>query len=146
MSKTRTHTPTQPTRHWSSVFLLALLTAPLWVGCSQEARVPADANSCGTYTLVSVDGNKVPCTVRHEGAEVAVKSGSFVINADGTCVSTSVFAVASGRDVNRVMKASYTCQGSRLTMKWEGAGTMIGTIEGGAFTMNNEGMIFAYHK
>ena len=31
-------------------------------------------------------------------------------------------------------------------MKWEGAGTTTGTVEGYTFTINTEGMIFAYRK
>jgi len=31
-------------------------------------------------------------------------------------------------------------------MNWQGAGTTIGTVEGDTFTMNNEGMVFAYRK
>jgi len=29
---------------------------------------------------------------------------------------------------------------------WQGAGTTTGTIEGNTFTMENEGMVFAYKK
>jgi hypothetical protein len=31
-------------------------------------------------------------------------------------------------------------------MRWKGAGTTTGNIQGSDFTMNNEGMIFAYRK
>ncbi len=31
-------------------------------------------------------------------------------------------------------------------MKWERAGITTGTVEGSSFTMNNEGMNFAYRK
>jgi hypothetical protein len=54
--------------------------------------------------------------------------------------------VPPGGDVNRVVKATYTRENSKLTMRWEGAGTTTGTVEGDTFTMNNEGMIFAYRK
>ena len=71
---------------------------------------------------------------------------SFVIGADGTCSSKVVFGPPSGSEVTREVKASYTQQGAKLTMKWEGAGTTTGTVEGDTFTMNNEGMIFAYRR
>ena len=115
-------------------------------GCKQEARVAADANPVGTYTLVSVDGNNVPCTMQHEGHALAVKSGVFVINADGTCGSKVVFGPPSGRDVTNQVKATYIREGPKLTMQWQGAGTTTGTVEGNSFTMNNEGMVFAYRK
>jgi hypothetical protein len=112
-------------------------------GCKQDAKVAADTDPVGTYSLVSVDGNKVPCTVQHEGRALPVKSGSFIINPDGTCSSKMVL---SGSDSAIEVKATYTRQGSKLTMQWEGAGTTTGTVEGDTFTMNNEGMIFAYRK
>jgi hypothetical protein len=51
-----------------------------------------------------------------------------------------------GRDAAIEVKATYTREGPKLTMKWQGAGTTIGTVEGDIFTMNNEGMVFAYRK
>ena len=134
------------TRHLLPLCLLPLLTVLVWAGCKQDAKVAADINPCGTYTLVSVDGNKLPCTVKHEGAAPTIKSGAFTINSDGTCSSKVNFSLPSGGDTSREVKASYTRQGSKLTMQWEGAGTTTGTVEGDTFRMDNEGMIFAYHK
>jgi hypothetical protein len=134
------------TRHLLQLCLLPLLTVLVWAGCKQDAKVAADINPFGTYTLVSVDGNKLPCTVKHEGAALTVKSGTFVINSDGTCSSKVTFSLPSGGDSSREVKASYTRQGSKLTMQWEGAGTTTGTVGGDTFTMDNEGMIFTYHK
>lgn len=56
------------------------------------------------------------------------------------------FALPSGADSSREVKATYTRQGSTLTTKRDGAGMTTGTVEGDPFTMNNEGMIFAYRK
>jgi hypothetical protein len=118
-----------------------------WAGCKQPAKVAAGTDPVvGTYALVSVDGNKVPCTLQHEGHTLAVKSGSSIISPDGTCNSRVVFSPPSGGDTTRAVKATYTRQGSELTMKWERAGMTTGTVEGDRFTMNNEGMIFAYRK
>jgi hypothetical protein len=144
----------QVMRHSLLLGLLPLFMVLVWAGCKQEAkvaadthpRVAADANPVGTYALVSVNGNQVPCTLQHEGAAPTIKSGTFTINADGTCGSKVVFSMPSGGDSSREVKANYTRQGSKLTMQWEGAGTTTGTVEGDTFTMNNEGMIFAYRK
>ena len=76
----------------------------------------------------------------------AAGSGVFTINADGTCSSKIVFSMPSGGDSTREVKASYTRQGSTLTMKWEGAGMTTGTVTNNTFTMDNEGMIFAYRR
>ncbi len=122
-------------------------------GCKPEARVdgdaktaagsPKDLNPVGSYALVSVDGKKVPCTVDHDGRSMTINSGSFMINADGTCNSSMSLA---GRDAAIEVKATYTRDGSKLTMKWQGAGMTIGTVENGIFTMNNEGMVLVYRK
>jgi len=88
--------PPQITRHLRPLCLLPLLVVfAICAGCKQEAKVApvaktvapaaADINPVGTYTLITVDGHKVPCTVQHEGHAMAIKSGTFIINADGTC-------------------------------------------------------------
>ena len=144
------------TRQFLQLCWLPLFMVMVGTGCKQEAKVApdtrtvaapaADINPVGTYPLVTVDGNKVPCTVQHDGHALGVKSGTFIINADGTCSSKVAFSLPSGGDASREVKATYTRQGSKLTMQWEGAGMTTGTVEGDTFTMNNEGMIFAYRK
>lgn len=132
--------------------LAGVLLALGLTGC-QEASPSARAlnaggalSIAGDYTLVSVDGKTVPCVVSHEGHDVTVKSGVFTINADGTCRSQSIFCVEHYKDVHRVVDATYTMSGTDLKMRWKGAGTTTGSVNGGNFTMNNEGMIFAYRK
>jgi hypothetical protein len=132
--------------------LAGLLLVLGLTGCSCGPRAASDAGSGGTtniagaYTLVSVDGKAVPCVIAHEGTDITVKSGVMSINADGTCRSQSVFSLPQGRDVNRVVEATYTLSGTELTMRWKGAGMTRGTITGRDFTMINEGLIFAYRK
>ncbi len=141
------------TRRFLHLCLLPLFVVLVWTGCKQEAKVAADTktvtapaadiNPVGTYTLATVDGKKVPCTVQHEGHTMTIKSGSFIINADGTCSSKMSL---EGRDAAIEVKATYTREGPKLTMKWQGAGMTIGTVEGDTFTMNNEGLVLAYRK
>jgi hypothetical protein len=141
------------TRHLLHLCFLPLFMVMVWAGCKQETKVTADTKTVaataadispvGTYNLVTVDGNKVPCTVQHEGHTMTIQSGGFIINPDGTCSSKMSLA---GRDAAIEVKATYTREGPKLTMKWQGAGTTIGTVEGDTFTMNNEGMVLAYHK
>jgi hypothetical protein len=97
----------------------------------------------GTYTLVSVDGNSLPFS-HPEG--VVIRSGAFIFNKDGTCSSTMTFTLPTGADANREVRASYTRDGSTLTMTWTGAGTTTGSIEGNTFKMDNEGMVLVYRK
>ncbi len=110
-------------------------------GCQRQARGGADVT--GTYALVSVEGQKVPCTINHLGHGLPVASGSFIINGDGTCISRIAL---NGQNNPIEVKATYTYQDSKLTMKWQGAGTTVGTIQGNTFSMNNEGMAFVYQK
>jgi hypothetical protein len=144
----------QTTRHLLQLCWLPLFVVLVCAGCNkQDAKVPADTkavgataadtNPVGTYTLVTVNANKVPYTVQHDGHTMTIKSGSFIINADGTC-SSKMFL--EGRDAAIERKATYTREGPKLTMQWQGAGMTIGTVEGDTFTMNNEGMVFAYRK
>jgi hypothetical protein len=140
-------------RHLLHFCVLPLFMVTVWSGCNQETKVAADAkpvaapaadlNPAGTYALVTVDGNKVPCAVEHEGHKMTIQSGGFTINPDGTCSSKMTLA---GRDAAIEVKATYTREGQKLTMKWQGAGMTTGTVEGDTFTMNNEGMVFAYRK
>ena len=127
-------------------FWLPLLAVLAWTGCNPKPEAAAGICPVGSFALVSVDGNKVPYTVQHGRSPLTIKSGTFVIGADGTCISKIVFSPPSGREASREVKATYTRQGPTLTMKWEGAGTTTGTIEGDTFTMNNEGMTFSYRK
>jgi len=127
--------------------LCVLLTAGLLLSaCKPEAKVAKDVDPTGVYTLVSVNGNAVPASVSHDGTALQVRSGTFTIKADGTCGTKTVFVPPSGQEATRDVSATYTKEGSKLTMKWQGAGMTTGTIEGNTFTMDNEGMLFAYKK
>ena len=123
--------------------LLALLLLAL-AGCKSATTTKIDP--AGVYTLISVNGQPVPCNLTHEGVAMMVQSGSFIINADGTCRSLSVFAVPPHPDVRREVNATYTQAGAELTMRWQRAGITTGQVKGNEFTMDNEGMIFVYRK
>ena len=100
----------------------------------------------GTYTLVSINGTPLPYTMTHEPPGVRVTSGRFTINPDGTCSSNTAFVLPSGEPMSREVSATWTRDGSKLTMVWQGAGSTSGTIAGDTFTMDNEGQILAYRK
>ena len=139
------------TRHPLGGCLLALFLVLALAGCKPATKavpdkVAADINPTGIYTLASVDGKPVPCALTHEGVTMTVKSGGFTIGADGTCSSRMNVSVPSHGDINREVKATYTRQGAKLTMQWEGAGTTIGNVDGNKFTMDNEGMVLVYQK
>jgi len=123
-----------------------LTTGLLLAACKPEAQVAKDVDPTGVYALVSVNGNTVPASVSHDGTALQVRSGTFTIKADGTCGTKTVFVPPSGQEATREVSATYTKAGSKLTMKWQGAGMTTGTIEGNTFTMDNEGMLFVYKK
>ena len=110
-----------------------------------KEKVPNKIDPTGVYALIAVDGAKLPATISH-GAKMKVYSGTFTINVDKTCSSEIIFGPPSGDKSTRLVKATYTQEGSILHMKWIGAGRTTGTIKGNIFTMNNEGMMFVYKK
>lgn len=114
--------------------------------CTNPNSASNNADSAGVYALVSIDGKQVPANVSHDGAALQVRSGTFTINPDGTCRTKTIFVPASGAEISREVSATYIQEGSRLNMRWKGAGKTVGTIQGDTFTMNNEGMIFVYRK
>ncbi|MGD0537787.1 MAG: hypothetical protein ABSC03_09095 [Verrucomicrobiota bacterium] len=130
--------------------LCLLLSVGLFLSaCKQEVKDVKAAKGndpTGVYTLVTVNGNQLPATVSHEGAVLQVRSGSFTINADGTCGSKMTFIPPGGREATVEVSATYTREGSKLNMQWKNAGTTTGNLEGNTFTMENEGMMFAYKK
>ena len=127
--------------------LCPLLTAVLILSaCKPETKVAKESDPSGDYVLVSVSGNPVPASVDHDGVKLQVRSGTFTINADGTCGTKTVFVPPSGQEATRQVSATYTKEGSKLTMQWKGAGMTTGTLEGNTFAMNNEGMLFVYRK
>ena len=119
----------------------------MWLaGCASGPYTPIDSGMTGEYALVSVDGKAVPCRVRHEGNEMEIKAGVFVIRGDGTCGSKITLVNPKGTEGVMERQAAYKHRNGTLTMKWERAGATTGTITSDSFTMNNEGMVFAYQK
>lgn len=129
------------------VLLSALLvTGLLLSACKQEQSASAGKDITGVYSLTAVDGKSVPATISHDNSVLQVRSGSFTVSGDGSCSSKTTFVPPNGAETTREVKATYTKEGPKLTMKWEGAGTTTATIEGGTLTLNNEGMLLVYKK
>lgn len=128
---------------WCALLLTGLIVLP---GCRPGNRKETSSNPAGAYQLVSVDGKTVPTSVSHDGHQLEVRSGEFRINEDGTCASTTVFVPEGGPEVKREVSATYTRDGSKLTMRWQGAGVTAGEVQGNTFRMNNEGTVFLYQK
>jgi hypothetical protein len=115
---------------------------------ASKAKAAATRNTglAGVYTLMAVNGQKLPATVSHEGSALQVRSGTFTINPDGTCSSKMTFVPPTGTEATVQTQASYSADGQKLSMQWQGAGRTTGTVAGSTFTMENEGMVFTYRK
>jgi len=124
----------------------AAVGAVLILACQQQRTTATGADPGGVYALVSVDGKSLPATVSHENADLQVRSGTFSINANGTCSSKITMVPPSGTEVTCEVNATYTKDGSKLKMQWKGAGRTVGTIDGRTFIMENEGMVFVYKR
>lgn len=124
-----------------AVGAIALLTG----GCHPQGSTTAEGIG-GVFVLQAVDGVALPARLKHGGATLEVRSGSMTFEANGTCVSRTSFVPPSGVEVKREVTADYVQDGTRLRMTWHGAGRTSGSLDGDTFTMNNEGMVFTYHR
>ncbi len=127
--------------------LLALIVLLALTGC-QKNGLATNNNSdlAGVYQLVSVDGRAVPCALAHDGATLTIQSGTFTIAKNGHGRSAVTFSVPARGDLKKEVNATCQRQGMELTLHWEGAGTTTGNVTGDRFTMNNEGVLWAYQK
>jgi hypothetical protein len=128
--------------------VLAVIVGLLCVllsGCRGEKTVKL-RDIAGTYRLETINGAPLPYTMTHEPPGVRVTSGTFSIRPDGTCGGVTAFVMPSGEAQSREVSATYTRDGSRLTMQWQGAGVTNGTVEGDTFTMENESQTLLYRR
>ena len=132
----------EPRSALSLILFSALALASSACGSS---RAVAPVNEIvGDYTLVAVNGSAVPADVEHDGVTMRVMSGSMSFRSDGTCRSTMRFIAPTGQEAVNTVAADYTVSGETVTMRWQGAGTTTGVLQGNAFTMDNVGMILRY--
>ena len=126
--------------------LLALALCALARGRAQTTDRPA-VNPAGEYQLASVDGKSLPCTIDHGGTPMIIQSGRFTITTTNhQCLSVMTVSVGDRKDIRIETRATYTLDGSDLTMKWQNAGTTRGRVAGQTFTMTNEGRAFVFKK
>ncbi len=124
----------------------AILFTIILGGCAHRSDVATQNGLETEFILESVNEIPLPAELDHGGTVLTVSSGKMTFRKDGTCVSATVFAAKGGKDIHRTVEADYSVEGSTVRMNWKRAGKTQGTLEGNAFTMNNEGMIFKYHQ
>lgn len=128
---------------------LAALATMLLSALARAHGQPAEkkeVNPVGAYTLVSVDGKDVPCTINHEGTAMIVHAGTFTIATNGQITSVMIFSVGDRKNLRHETHATYKMKNAELTMKWKNAGMTKGRIVGQTFTMTNEGMAYVYKQ
>jgi hypothetical protein len=128
----------------AALVLLSLALSPF--ASAQPPASQAAPDITGTYTLVAVNGDNVPATITHDDVSITIRGGSFVINAAATCVSRMVILAPNGQEVTREVAGTYTRNGSKLTIQWQGAGVTEGEADGKTFTMDNAGMVLTFRK
>ena len=126
--------------------ILIFAAAVLLLACQAGVKSVDGSGVAGVYTLDKVDGTPIPGVIDHDGVNMRLHAGKFVIKPNGKCTSTTVFMAPNGEEMTRDVSANYTLEGSRLIMKWAGAGITTGMVEGDTFTMDNHGMIFEYKR
>ncbi len=133
--------------NYSKLVTMGLLALGLCLPACQKASSTAPTSDhTGTYTLVTLNGNKLPYTPPHEGGAPQVQSGSITLNAEGTFTSAISYRLPDGKVASRDFSGTYTRDVSRFSLQWKGAGTTTATLESNTFTMDNEGVLFAYRK
>ena len=130
----------------SKLAMMGLLAIGLCLPAGRAATDTTQASDHqGTYALTTINGEKLPCTPPHQGGVPQVLSGAITLNADGTFTSAMSYNLPTG-PASRQFSGTYTRDGSRFSLQWKGAGTTTATLEGKTFTMDNEGILFAYQK
>jgi hypothetical protein len=99
--------------------VFSLMTLILSLAACQEVIRPVGGNDItGIYYLLKVDGTEIPGTVSHDDMAMEIRSGMFIISADGTCLSTVRFAVPGGEEMTRKVRAKYVVRDTQLIMTW----------------------------
>ena len=130
------------------------VTAMVMIVCafnaySQQGAGKADDTAVlvGTYKLISVDGQPLPCVVTHEGKPgPEVVAGGTDFSKDGTFTSFTRFKIPDGRTIDRNLKGTFAKTDSSYTLKWEGAGQTEVKVNGSKIRMDNEGVIWESEK
>jgi hypothetical protein len=133
--------------HTARVIAIATLSFLLAVTLARGQQTSDKTPShLGVYTLLSVEGKNVPCTINHDGRKMDVQSGTFTITTNGQITSVMTISVGDKKDIRVERTATYTVKDMELTMKWQNAGMTKGRVAGKTFTMTNEGMAYVYGK
>jgi hypothetical protein len=133
---------------YSIFVMMGLLAMGLFLtGCQDTSKPTTQASAhTGTYTLVTVNDNKVPYIPVPEGSAPQVQSGAFTLNADGSVTHATNFGQVDGKELSHDSNGTYTLDGSRVSFQWTGGGTTTATLEGNTLTLDWEGAIFVYRK
>ena len=122
---------------------MVLLALPMALKMKRDYDI-----SASTYRLVSVDGNKLPCTPRRRGAQLPeIVAGTINLFNDRTFRATITYGSGSGGSATtRTFKGTYSGTNAITSLLWEGAGETPVSLEENRLTLDNEGMRFVYER
>ncbi len=123
------------------VATLVLMTA----ACGSSSSAPTTRDEIGTYTLVSVNGNAVPCDFAEGGAAARITAGSLTFAGGGTVHIGTSFTI-NGQPQSTDVSGTYTRSGNSLTMHYSNGGANTATLSGATLTMMNEGVAWVYAR
>jgi hypothetical protein len=133
------------TRPWRLCLTLGAL-ALLLPGCRPGGGAVQGSDAAETFTLATINGHELPFTPPHEGGAPEVRGGAITLKPDGSFTSSMTYGGPGGKQGSRDFSGTYTREGSKFKLRWKGAGLTTAILEGNTFTMDNEGVKFAYRK
>lgn len=122
----------------------------VFLGACDDSGTGPDNSVHGTYTLDTVNGNKVPFAIVQIGNDkLEIMSGSVTINADGTFSGrTTLRTTEEGRTTTEEesFTGTYTNTNNSFTFRTSDGDTYSGSVTGGSLTLIVEGFTLVYRK
>jgi len=134
---------------------LALLPGPYRSEASGEPVGQDQPALPGTYALVSIDGHQLPYMPTPPGRPAdapptpVVVGSTLTIKGDSTFQQIMNFRITwegTERFGDRNFSGTYLQEGSGYVFQWTNAGQTRVTLRGDTLVLNNEGMLFTYHR
>jgi len=115
-----------------------LIAAALTLGCDSPSS-PSIASAAGSYSLVAVNGAKLPVTVTASGATLTIESGSIALSPDGAVVSRhTTRASGAAQGTTTTSTGTWAIAGAAIGLDMQGndlAGSLSATFASGVLTV-----------
>ena len=131
------------------LFSLVVLMLVFLGACGDSGTGP-DNSFVGTYSLDTINGNKVPYAIIQIGNDkLEIVSGQVTINSDDTFSGrTTIRTTESGRTTTEEesFTGTYSRNNNAFTFTDNEGDSYTGSVQGGMATLNIEGLILVYRK